>query len=103
MVPEGPRDWSWRVEKYSGSGIWRAVPRRERRLVQRVWQVVWKRDIKSEDSWRGEGRGCRAGFGGPMLKASFGSPCFWPEGSSDSPCMDTQPRFMPPALDEWIA
>ena len=28
---------------------------------------------------------------------------FCPCGSSDSPCMDTQPRFMPPALSEWIA
>ena len=44
-------------------------------MVQSVWQLVWKRDIKADDSWSGEGRGWRVGLGGPMLKASFGSPC----------------------------
>jgi hypothetical protein len=28
---------------------------------------------------------------------------FWPAGSSDSPCICTQPRFMPPAFGEWMA
>lgn len=76
MVPDGPRDWSCRVLKYLGSGIWRAVLRRERIWAHRVWQECWKRVINLEDSWRGEGRGWRVGFGGPMLNASFGSPCY---------------------------
>jgi hypothetical protein len=37
-----------------------------------------------------------------MLKASFGSPVFVPEGSRASPERETQPRFMPPACGEWI-
>jgi len=28
---------------------------------------------------------------------------FCPDGSSDSPCIDTQPRFIPPAFSEWMA
>jgi hypothetical protein len=86
-----------------------------------VWQEVWKRWIRSEEVERGEGRGCRFGWAGPMLNASLGSPCcerlvynllkviglrgatFWPSGSRDSPAIFTQPRLMPPALDEWIA
>ena len=98
-----------------------------------VWQAVWKRRIRGEEVERGVGRGWRAGWGGPMLKASLGSPClrivslvvnlaarrefgpnsppcvngveltFCPSGSRDSPAIFTQPRLMPPALSEWIA
>jgi len=78
-----------------------AVPRRERMVVQSVWQRVWKRDSRSAWADRGGGRGWRVGLGGAMLKASLGS--LGPSGSSDSPCIPTQPRFMPPALLEWIA
>ena len=28
---------------------------------------------------------------------------FCPSGSSDSPCICTQPRFIPPAFSEWMA
>jgi len=45
--------------------------------VQRVWQECWKREIRSDDSCRGDGRGWRVGVGGPILKASFGSPCYY--------------------------
>lgn len=77
MVPEVPRDWSWRVAKYFGSGMARAVPRRERMEVHRAWHEVWNRDIRAELDERGTGRGCSAetGEGGAMLKASLGSPC----------------------------
>lgn len=44
--------------------------------MQRVWQAVWKRRIREEEAERGVGRGWRWGWGGPMLKASLGSPCW---------------------------
>ena len=44
--------------------------------VQRVWQEVWKRDIRCVAEERGEGRGWRVCLGGAILKSSFGSPCW---------------------------
>lgn len=102
MVPEGPRDSSWRDAKYVGSGMSSAVPRRERMVVQSKWQDCWKRDIRAVWVERGGGKGWRVWLlGGAMLKASLGS--LGPFGSRDSPCMETQPRLRPPALLEWIA
>jgi hypothetical protein len=45
--------------------------------VQRVWHECWKPEIRSDDSCRGDERGWRFGVGGPILKASFGSPCYY--------------------------
>lgn len=59
--------------------IWgggRILPRSVRMLVQRVWQEVWKRWIRSFLVKRRGGRGWRLGMGSAMLKASFGSPCY---------------------------
>jgi hypothetical protein len=55
--------------------------------------------IRSADSESGEGKGCKAGYGGPMLKASFGSDFC---ASRASPDMRTQPRLMPPAAGVWM-
>lgn len=48
----------------------------------------------------GAGKGCKDGYGGPMLNASLGSEF---EASSASPDMRTQPRLGPPAEGVWIA
>jgi len=72
MLPEAPALWSWRVVKYFLSGIWRAWARRARICLQRVWQEVWKLEIRVEEGESVDGRGWRVGWralGGAMLKA----------------------------------
>lgn len=72
-MPDGPRDWSCRVENQElppwEEGMESAVPRRVRMLVQSVWQEVWKRLMRSEESDKGGGRGWSFGYGSAMLKA----------------------------------